>query len=99
MKLTTTATIRVALNASINEPGRRRIETAELALSLRNGEPANPSDELANAIAKMFERCAPELVVLAAVESGGSVSSAWALYQATLELGHPRVPSWDRTND
>lgn len=99
MTLTTTATIRAALNASINEPGRRRIETAELALSLRNGEPANPSGELALAIAAMFARCAPELVVLAAIESGGSVSSAWALYQTTLELGHPRMPSWDRIND
>jgi len=84
-----TAAERVA--ATIDAPGL----VADLEASLRAGELINTSPLFVGAVAKAYAQCSPALLVLAAIESGGTVTSAYALYDATLELGYPRLAGWD----
>lgn len=67
----------------------------ELEASLQEGDLAISGEKFAGIVARAYREFPAALIVQAAIESGGTVMTAYALYHATLEGGAARLPEWD----
>jgi hypothetical protein len=80
----------------LNAPYGDVVTTADLALALRAGSLTEVRSDLSRALLMtMFIECAPQSILSAALQAGGSWRTVRALYQATVAAGMQSVKDWE----
>jgi len=80
----------------LNAPYGNVVTAAEVALVLRAGSLADVQSELSRALLMtMFIECAPQSILSAALEAGGSWRTVRSLYQEAVTGGMQPVRDWE----
>lgn len=80
----------------LNAPYGDVVTAAEVALALRAGSLADVQSELSRALLMtMFIECAPQSILSAALEAGGSWRSVRSLYLEAVTRGMQSVRDWE----